>query len=279
MIDLCRQGFRLTLFVGFLGAIALLAAALKVADLPARKPIDRAPWAQRCFRGATWCLGLRITCHGEPSRQPTLFVSNHVSWCDIPVLGGVLPMTFLSKSEVGQWPLIGWLARQAGTLFIKRGSGKVSGIVDQVADLLGNGQSVMIFPEGTTSAGMTVLPFHGRLLKAAQATGVPIQPVSIVYRRGRNLDHLAPFINDDGFASHLGRLLGKSPPTVDILLHPPLAVSGEESLSDLAVALRTTVMGGVETIQNGACQNGACDPLSQADNRQPLPRPSPRAFR
>lgn len=274
MIAVCRQGFRLTLFIGFLGAIAVLAAALKMADLVTRRSIDRAPWAQRCFRGASWCLGLRITCHGEPSPRPALFVSNHVSWCDIPVLGSILPMTFLSKSEVGQWPLIGWLARQAGTLFIRRGSGKVSGIVDQVADLLESGQSVMIFPEGTTSTGMTVLPFHGRLLRAAQVAGVPIQPVSIVYRRGRKLDHLAPFINDDGFASHLGRLLGTSPPTVDILLHPPLTVSGDESLSDLAATLRASVLEGVEAIQNGAW-----DHLSQADNRQPLPRPSPRAFR
>jgi 1-acyl-sn-glycerol-3-phosphate acyltransferase len=274
MIDFCRQGFRLILFVGFLGAIAVLATVLKIADVIARKSIDRTPWAQRCFRGACWCLGLRVSCHGEPSPQPTLFVSNHVSWCDIPVLGGVLPLTFLSKSEVGQWPLIGWLARQAGTLFIKRGSAKASGIADQVADLLGGGQSVMIFPEGTTSTGMTVLPFHGRLLRSAQVAGVPIQPVSIVYRRHGALDHLAPFINDDGFASHLGRLLGKSPPTVDILLHPPLAVSGEESLSDLAVILRSSVLEGVNAIQNGAC-----DHLIQGDNRQPLPHPSPRAFR
>lgn len=160
------------------------------------------------------------------------------------------------------------------TLFIRRGSGKVSGIVDQVADLLESGQSVMIFPEGTTSTGITVLPFHGRLLRAAQVARVPIQPVSIAYRRGRKLDHLAPFINDDGLASHLGRLLGKCPPTVDILLHPPLAVSGDESLSDLAATLRASVLEGVDAIQNGAW-----DHLSQADNRQPLPRPSPRAFR
>jgi 1-acyl-sn-glycerol-3-phosphate acyltransferase len=274
MIDLCRQGLRLTLFIGLLGAIALLALALKIADLAVRRPIDSAPWAQRCFRGATWSLGLKITCHGEPSPGPTLFVCNHVSWCDIPVLGGILPMTFLSKSEVGQWPLIGWLARQVGTLFIKRGRGKASGIVDQVANLLDSGQSVMIFPEGTTSPGMTVLPFHGRLLRAANIAEVPIQPISIVYRRGKQPDHLAPFINDDGFARHLGRLLGKSPPTVDVLLHPTVAVSAEEPLSSLAGTLQASVLDGVN-----ALQNGAFDHVSQADNRQPLRRQSPRVFR
>lgn len=274
MIDFCRQILRYTLFVGLLVTIAVLAAALKIADLVARSSIDRTPWAQRCFRAASWCLGLRITCQGEVSPRPTLFVCNHVSWCDIPVLGGVLPVTFLSKSEVGQWPLIGWLARQAGTLFIKRGSGQASGIVEQVAGLLGEGQSVMIFPEGTTSSGMTVLPFHGRLLRAAELAGVPVQPVSIGYRRGKEPDHLAPFINNDGFASHLGRLLGKSPPTVDILLQPPLTVTGDESLSDLAATLRASVLEGVAAIHNGAC-----DQLNQGDNPRPLPHPSPRAFR
>ncbi len=273
MTDIFRQTTRLTLFLSFLVAIALLASALKMADLAARRRIDRTPWAQRCFRGATNCLGLKITCHGEPSAAPTLYVSNHISWCDIPALGGALPATFLSKSEVGQWPLIGWLARQAGTVFIQRGSGKASGIVSQLAALLEQGQSVMVYPEGTTTNGVTVLPFHGRLLKAAQQAGAPIQPVSIVYRRNGAPDHLAPFIDDDDFLGHLGRLLSKSPPRVDILLHPPVPVSGHENPSELAAILGATALEGVNAIHSGAFD------VSPVDNRQPLPRRSLRAFR
>lgn len=282
MIDAFRQTVRLSLFLGFLAAIAVLAASLKLADLVIGRPLDRTPWAQRSFRGATRCLGLKIRCHGQPSNQPTLYVCNHVSWCDIPVVGSALPATFLSKSEVGQWPLIGWLARQAGTVFIKRGGGKAAGIVDQLATLLAQGQSVMIFPEGTTTTGITVLPFHGRLLKAAQQSGARIQPVSIVYRRNAALDHLAPFINDDDFLSHLGRLTRKAPPAVDILLHPPETVGDEEKLSELAVALRATVLDGVNAIQSGAL-DGIPTPTNPiptpADNPQPLPRRSLRAFR
>lgn len=278
MTDALRQIIRLAMFLGFLGAIALLAGSLKIADLVVRRRVDRTPWAQRCFRGSTWCLGLQITCHGHPSPQPTLYVSNHVSWCDIPVLGGAVPLTFLSKSEVGQWPLIGWLARQAGTLFIKRGSGKVAGIVDQVAARLEGRQSVMIFPEGTTTTGITVLPFHGRLLRAAQQAGTPIQPVSIVYRRNGELDHLAPFINDDDFLGHLCRLLRKSPPAVDILLHPPLEVTGQETPSELAATLRATVLEGVNTIQSGAVDDRARD-IIPADSRRLFPRLWPRASR
>lgn len=266
MTGILRQTTRLTLFLSFLVAIALLAGALRLADLVIRRRVNRTPWAQRCFRGATNCLGLRICCHGEPSAAPTLYVSNHISWCDIPALGGALPATFLSKSEVGHWPLIGWLARQAGTVFIKRGSGKAADIVSQLAVLLEQGQSVMVYPEGTTTSGLTVLPFHGRLLKAAQQAGAPIQPVSIVYRRNGEPDHLAPFINDDDFLGHLGRLLSKSPPTVDILLHQPVLVSGHENPSDLATKLRATVLEGVNAIHNGTLD------FSPVGNPQPLPR-------
>jgi lyso-ornithine lipid O-acyltransferase len=267
------QTARLTLFIGFLVAIGLVAVYLRIAERVTSRPIHRTVWAQRCFRGATWCLGLNVTPHGQPSTSPTLYVCNHVSWCDIPVLGGVLPATFLSKSEVGQWPLIGFLARQAGTVFIKRGGGKVSGIVDQLSDILAGGQSVMVFPEGTTSTGITVLPFHGRLLRAAQIAGTPIQPVSIVYRRGRALDHLAPFINDDHFLGHLRRLLRQPPPTVDILLHPPVMPHPDDKPSELAVSLRATVLEGVSAIANG-------QPWVTPAGDPPLfPHPSPRAFR
>jgi len=267
------QTARLTLFIGFLVAIGLLAVFLKVAELVTSRPIDHTFWAQRCFRGATGCLGLNVTAHGQPSPSPALFVCNHVSWCDIPVLGGVLPARFLSKSEVGQWPLIGFLARQAGTVFIKRGGGKISGIVDQLSDILAGGQSVMVFPEGTTSTGITVLPFHGRLLRAAQIAGTPIQPVSIVYRRGRAQDHLAPFINDDEFLGHLWRLLRQPPPTVDVLLHPPIMPRPDDRPSELAAALRATVLEGVGAITNG--QPG----ITPAGDPPLFPHPSPRAFR
>lgn len=270
-----RQALRFTVFLLFLGAVGALAALLKLADLLQRNPIDRAPWARRCFRGATRCLGIRVNCHGKPSTTPTLFVSNHVSWCDIPVIGGTLPMTFLSKSEVGQWPLIGWLARQAGTLFIKRGGGRAYGVADQLAELLHGGQNAIIFPEGTTTAGITVLPFHGKLLKAAMISGVPVQPVSIVYRRDGRLDHLAPFINDDGFIGHLGRLLGKPAPTVSIVFHEPVTVSEPDNLSSLAATLRATVLEGVHAIQAGKLDPKA----SPEDSRRPLPHLSPDAFR
>lgn len=81
-------------------------------------------------------------------------------------------MRFLSKAEVGQWPVIGWLARQAGTLFIKRGGGQARAIKASIAQCLQAGESVMVYPEGTTSTGVAVLPMHGLLMSAAHLAGV-----------------------------------------------------------------------------------------------------------
>lgn len=268
-----RIPLRLVLFIGLLGAIALVATGLKLADVVSRRKVDRTPWAQRCFRASTRSLGLKIRCHGVPSDQPALYVCNHVSWCDIPVLGGAMPAVFLSKAEVSQWPLIGWLARQAGTVFIKRGGGRVADVASQLEARLSQGQSVMVFPEATTSPGITVLPFHGRLLKAAQQAGVPLQPVSIVYRRDGALDHLAPFINEDSFMNHLRRLLQNPAPTVDILMHSPMVPSPDDKPSELAARLRSTVLEGVNQIQDGALD------ANPTDSQPPLRHQSLRAFR
>ncbi len=105
-----RLCVRITAFMAFLAATTMLAAGLRVSEVVTRKAIDRTPWARFCFRWACRCLGLRIHQHGSPSDDTVLFVSNHISWSDIPVLGSLAPMRFLSKAEVGHWPVIGWLA-------------------------------------------------------------------------------------------------------------------------------------------------------------------------
>ena len=174
-----RLCVRVTAFVAFLAATTLLAAGLRITEMVTRKTIDRTPWARFCFRWACRCLGLNIHQHGSPSNDTVLFVSNHISWSDIPILGSLAPIRFLSKAEVGQWPLIGWLARQAGTLFIHRGGGQARRVRGQIIENLQAGENVLVYPEGTTSAGLTVLPFHGLLLRAAPESKTPIQPVTI----------------------------------------------------------------------------------------------------
>jgi len=251
MIGSLRLAIRLGSFILFLGGIALLALALRAGDMVTGRKLDRTPWAGRCFRGACRCLGLRIRWHGTSPAPNALVVSNHISWCDIPILGALAPVRFLSKAEVAQWPLIGWLARQAGTLFIRRGGGQARRVKSAMTSALTSGESVLIFPEGTTSAGLTVLPFHGLLVGAAQEANVMIQPATICYRRHGRPDHVAPFIGDDAFHSHLIRLLKNPAAEVDVLFHEPVATSGEFSSSELARQLQETVHEGLRLLQAG----------------------------
>ncbi|WP_372998496.1 lysophospholipid acyltransferase family protein [Marinobacter sp.] len=246
-----RLGVRVTAFMAFLAATTMLAAGLRITEVVTRKAIDRTPWARFCFRWACRCLGLDIHQHGAPADSTVLFVSNHISWSDIPILGSLAPIRFLSKAEVGRWPVIGWLARQAGTLFIRRGGGQARRVRDQIIENLQSGENVLVYPEGTTSAGLTVLPFHGLLLKAAPESNTPIQPVTIGYRRAGRPDHLAPFIGDDEFHSHLLRMLRQPSARVDVIFHTPVIASAETPTGEIAARLRDTVLDGLTRIHRG----------------------------
>lgn len=242
---------RLCLFALVLMATSLVACWVTLREKLAGGPIDRTPYARVCFSAATRSLGLKIRCHGELAREPVLFVSNHVSWSDIPVLGGIAPLRFLSKAEVARWPLIGWLAGHAGTLFIQRGGGRAAQTREEITRTLAAGQSVLVFPEGTTTDGRQVLPFHGRLLPAAAAAGVAIQPISIGYLRDGGPDPVAPFIGDDAFESHLLRLLRRPAAEVTVVLHDPVTLTADDDIAALARQLHDTVAAGLTSCYSG----------------------------
>lgn len=131
------------------------------------------------LRRLSRALPFDVEVRGELPQGPHLWVGNHVSWTDIPLLGQLLPISFLSKAEVRTWPLAGWLAHKAGTLFIRRGSGDSTLLARQLHRHLEAGRQLLIFPEGTTTDGQQVRTFHGRLLTGAIEAGVPLQPVAI----------------------------------------------------------------------------------------------------
>ena len=117
----------------------------------------------------------------RPAPQAAYLVSNHISWLDVLVIGSIRPVCFLAKSEISQWPLIGYLARRAGTLFIKRGQG-VQSATRAVTDCLRHGHSVVVFPEGTTSDGSQVKPFYPRLFSVVENHETMVQPLALVIR-------------------------------------------------------------------------------------------------
>jgi 1-acyl-sn-glycerol-3-phosphate acyltransferase len=178
-----------------------------------------------------------------------LRVCNHVSWTDIPILAAGLPLRFLAKREVACWPLIGWIARQVGTIFVKRGAGDSAAVRETLVSALEAGESVLVFPEGTTTNGENVRPFHPRLLGAAIAARSSVQAITIAYHRGGQPDLLVPFIGDDEFVAHLCRLLRKPAVRVDVMFHPPLAVSVSDSPRELARTLHQQVSRGLEKLR------------------------------
>jgi 1-acyl-sn-glycerol-3-phosphate acyltransferase len=128
-------------------------------------------------------MGIELRAAGTPRPGATLIVANHVSWLDIAAIHAVAPHArFVSKADVLRWPLLGWLIRGAGTLFIERERKRdAMRVVHQVAEALAAGETVAVFPEGTTSDGRDLLPFHANLLQAAIATTTPAQPVLLRY--------------------------------------------------------------------------------------------------
>lgn len=171
-------------------------------------------------------LPFRVSINGRLPEEPMLWVSNHVSWTDIPLLGALAPLSFLSKAEVRTWPVAGWLAHKAGTLFIRRGSGDSGLVGQQLGHHLGEGRHLLIFPEGTTTDGSLLKTFHSRLLTSAVETEVPVQPVAIRYLRDGERDGVAPFIGEDDLLSHLVRLLRSDLAEVQIQLLDPIPSQG-----------------------------------------------------
>lgn len=166
-------------------------------------------------------LGVQLTVTGELSREARLWVANHISWLDIIALGSQETMTFVAKHEVANWPVMGYLARRIGTLFVRRGDAEQSAaIAEQMTWHLRQGKRLMLFPEGTTTNGERVLRFHSKLFQPAHLAQVQVQAIALVYRGATR--EIAPFIGEDEFLPHLLRLLRH--PRIEIHLHycPPL---------------------------------------------------------
>lgn len=136
-------------------------------------------WSARLLR----LLGIALEVRGTVHAAPVLVVANHISWLDILAINAVQPVRFVSKADVRRWPLVGYLVACGGTLFIERERKRdAMRVVHQIADALRARQIVAVFPEGTTSDGHGVLPFHANLLQAAIATETPVQPIALRYR-------------------------------------------------------------------------------------------------
>jgi 1-acyl-sn-glycerol-3-phosphate acyltransferase len=171
--------------------------------------------ATNYYRVLCSLLRIRVRVNGEPVRsRSVLFVSNHVSWADILVIGSLAPVAFVAKREVASWPLVGTTAKLQRTVFVDRTRRNRTGeAVAEIVDRLAGGTPVVLFAEGTSSDGNRVLPFRSALLgaveEAAGLDGIPIQPMSICYTgqqgipMGRQHRPLVAWYGDLDFMPHI----------------------------------------------------------------------------
>ena len=208
----------------------------------------RCAWFRRWARGAVRVLGVRLRVVGTPPKPPFLLVCNHLGYLDIPVLASVVDTTFVAKSEVASWPVLGPLCRWMGTLFVDRSRRRdLPATLAALQEALAAGRGVVVFPEGTSTAGGRVLPFHPPLLAAAARAGMPVAWAALSYSTPAGEREAADAVcwwGDVSFVAHLAALLRLSRVDARLRLGDELVVAGDRK--QLAERLHAAVAGELE---------------------------------
>lgn len=233
-------------------------------------------------------LGIRIEQRGEPARDgPLLFVANHTSWLDIPILSAAAPVSFVAKSEVAAWPFFGLLAKLQRTVFVDRQRrSRTDRQRDAIHARLGQGDRLILFPEGTSSDGNRVLPFNSALFSVAEleVAGAPVsvQPVSLAYTRlhglpiGREGRPLLAWYGDMELLPHFWGFFASGPIDVVLHFHPPVTITAFASRKALARHCQEAVAAGVTHALTGRPEGlppvhiARPDPLGAAAMASPL---------
>ena len=236
-----RALMRLAHAVGHgLHGLAIVLFEFPALDIAARR--DRIRWWAKKMLAV---LGIAFECEGEPLRRSALVVVNHISWLDIMAVHAVVPEArFVSKADVKSWPLVARLVDAAGTLYLEREKKRDAlRVVHAVAAAIGGGEVVAIFPEGTTSTGHGLLPFHANLLQAAIATSTPVQPIAMRYSDATDaVSEAVEFVGDTGLFKSLWQTSCGDGVRVRLTFLPPRASAGLER-RELAAQLRADIAG------------------------------------
>ena len=197
----------------------------------------------------TWSAGLmrvfgfRLRAIGTPLPGGTMFVANHVSWIDIVALHSQQMMGLVAKREIRSWPVVGWLASRAETIFHARGSTEsMGGVLQEMLSRLRAGRSVGVFPEGGTRAGAEVGPFHARIFLAAVEAGAVIQPVALRYGEHGSAQTVVAFAHRERFVGNFLRLLGEAPRLAEIHFLEPILPEQVEGRRRIAETARSRIV-------------------------------------
>jgi lyso-ornithine lipid O-acyltransferase len=205
-------------------------------------------------------MRIRLRVVGEPvGGRAVLFVSNHVSWVDIVVIGSIQPVAFVAKSEVRRWPLIGVTAKMQRTVFVDRARRhQAADAISEIAQRLHGGTSVVLFAEGTSSDGNRVLPFRSALIGAIKhaaqhggggAADILIQPMSICYTgqyglpMGRQNRPLVAWYGDLDFFPHIKAFIARGAVDAVVGYGAPVPASGDADRKAMTRTLESAVRG------------------------------------
>ena len=189
-----------------------------------------------------WLLSVEVEIVGEidQAKKSNLFISNHLSYLDIPILGSKFPLRFVAKSEVESWPLFGFLAKQARSIFIRRNKTDSFNQKNKILDILLSNEKVFIFPEGTTSDGNRVLQFKSSSFSSVENQNFTIQPIVIVYSYlngipiNRWLRPMIAWYGDMDLKPHLSKLVGLVSIKVKLIYLKPINTKNFENRKDLS---------------------------------------------
>ena len=214
---------------------------------------------RRWSRRLLGICGITVEVQGlQPGQAPphgAMVVCNHISWLDIYVINSWQPVRFVAKSEIRDWPVIGWLCAQTGTIFIERARKRdAHRVLHAITDVMLQGDLVCVFPEGTTTDGASVLPFHANLMQAPISGGLPVQPVGLAYLdAATGQPTTAPaYIGDLTLLQTLDAIL-RAPPIIARLCFAPALTATSASRRELAEAAREVVT----HLSQGAQQHAA----------------------
>ncbi|WP_428540098.1 lysophospholipid acyltransferase family protein [Profundibacter sp.] len=237
----------LVILVGL--AVLLLLRLVERPLFGAKRPIT--PYiTQFVCKSALFIMGLRLIVTGDRMQQKGAVVANHASWLDIFTLNAAKRIYFVAKSEVAGWPLIGWLARATGTVFIARRPQDAKIQLQIFEDRLKAGHKLLFFPEGTSTDGLRVIPFKSTLF---QAFFVPelrdimhIQPVTVKYTAPEGEEErFYGWWGDMELAPHLLKTLSvRRNGSVEVIYHPPVRVSDFDGRKALAKYCEDVVRSG-----------------------------------
>lgn len=209
--------------VHLVSGAATIALRYPRADLALRLQLKQ-QWSRRLMR----ILGIETRLDGATAEQTVLIVANHTSWVDIFAINAVAPAAFVCKDDVRNWPLIGWLCANTDSIFIRRGDRRAArDTAREVRTALLSGRTVAVFPEGTTTEGEAVLPFHAALLQPAIDAGRPVQPVALRYRgAGGEPTSRVAYCGELSFIESLWRICSTRGLSVELAALPLLEAAG-----------------------------------------------------